>query len=76
MNEITEQIDRLLHDAQHADSGAHFARTVGHHGPAKEMREKCESLKAESFRLYLANADAEWPHPDDCQWAAPQRRKV
>jgi hypothetical protein len=72
-NETTEKIDRLLHDAQNADAGRNFASMMGNYGPANELRDKCESLKAEAIRLYLANPDADWPHPDDCEWIAPQR---
>jgi hypothetical protein len=45
MDETTEQeIDRLLHDAEHADAGSEFAARIGHTEPARELREKRDKL--------------------------------
>lgn len=67
---VTEQIDRLIHDAQHADSGANFAQMIGHTGPAKEMRQKRDRLLKEARYLHAQNPDSRWPDPEDCEWAS------
>ncbi len=71
MQDVNEKIDRLLHDAEHAASGAVFAARIGHTIPAKEMQEKYRALKAEADKLFLDNPGAEWP---DCEWPKPQRK--
>lgn len=66
--QVNEKIDRLLHDAEHAISGAVLAARIGHTAPANEMHQKARRLKAEADRLYLDNPGSFWPH---CEWPAP-----
>jgi hypothetical protein len=73
VSDVNEQIDRLIHDAQHAVSGAVFAAQIGHVVPADELHQKARRLKAEAKKLYLDNPDALWPDPEDCEWPAPVR---
>lgn len=73
---ISEQIDELLHDAQHAEYWADFAARLKLGSAEKELRQKCRALIAEAEQLYLANPGATWPHPDDCEWAAPPRETI
>jgi hypothetical protein len=68
LNEISEQINRLLHDAEHADSGANFARMIGHTGPMRDMERKREMLINEARILYATNPGATWPDEEDCAW--------
>lgn len=71
MSDINDQIDRLLHDAEHAVSGAVFAARIGHTAPANEMHEKARGLKAAAEKLYLDNPQAQWP--ENCEWPAPTK---
>jgi hypothetical protein len=45
------QVDQILHDAEHAKSGAYFARQIGHTGPAVEMADKSLRLLKEAESL-------------------------
>lgn len=67
--EVNDSIDRLLHDAEHAVSGAVFAASIGHVAPANEMHQKARRLKAEADKLYLDNPGSFWP---ECEWPAPK----
>ena len=68
MSEIDEQIDRLIHDAQHADSGSQFAATMQHLGMARELKDKRDRLLSQARALHAANPGARWPDPEDCEW--------
>lgn len=68
MKEINAKIDQLLHDAEHADSGANFARQIGHTEPARALERKRERLVSEARILYHDNPGAAWPDPEDCEW--------
>jgi hypothetical protein len=75
--EVTDKIDRLLHDAQHALSGHQFAAMIGHRGPAAELKAKYLRLKAEAEALFLQHPEARWPHPLDAgeEFPEPKREK-
>jgi hypothetical protein len=49
--EVCDAVDRLLHDAEHADAGSAFASRIGHTGPAREMREKRDKLIDDAISL-------------------------
>lgn len=68
INPVNEAIDRLIHDCQHAVSGALLAASMGHATPAREMQDKARALFAQAQALYLANPGSEWP---ECEWPAP-----
>ena len=70
MDDINEKIDRLLHDAEHAASGAIFASRIGHVAPAKELQDKYRRLYEEAVTMFLAHPNAVWP---DCEIKAPKR---
>lgn len=72
MSDINEQIDRLLHDAEHATSGAIFAARLGHAAPAMKLQNQYRSLRAKAEKLYLDNPGSIWP---ECEWPAPERSK-
>lgn len=46
-----EQVNRLLHDAQHASSGSSFAHLTGHWQMATELAEKAARLRREAEAL-------------------------
>lgn len=46
-----ETIDQLLHDAEHKDAGAEFARRIGHHEPAAEMEAERDDLIGQALAL-------------------------
>lgn len=66
LREVNEKIDRLLHDAEHAESGARMARMMGDAGFVVEATRRCQSLIDEAVTLYRANPGAEWP--EDSGW--------
>jgi len=59
--DVNGQIDRLLHDAEHASGGASFAYAVGHIKPAEELKRKSIRLLNEAKALYLKSPGSIWP---------------
>lgn len=68
INPVNEAIDRLLHDAENARSGATFAASVGHGGASAGLYDKSARLYSQARDLYLANPGSHWP---ECEWPAP-----
>lgn len=54
------KVDRLLHDAEHALSGANFAKSIGHVRPEKELRQKHDRLVAEAQEIDPAHKAPAW----------------
>ena len=52
IEEVNEKIDRLLHDAEHAQSGAVFAARIRHVVAASGMQSKYQRLYGEAERLF------------------------
>lgn len=46
-----DALDRLIHDAEHAESGAEFARRMGDRPAASRLNAKAERLRAESVAM-------------------------
>lgn len=53
-------VDRLLHDAEHAESGRQFAARIGHVEPAKDLTEKRDRLLAKAQELDPAHEAPAW----------------
>jgi len=59
INPVNADIDRLLHDAEHAEAGAEFAKMMAKMQPnnpdhpqyAKELAEKAVRLRSEAQKL-------------------------
>lgn len=68
---VNEQIDRLLHDAEHAEGGAMFAARMGDVTHTRSLQNKYRKLRAEAEKLFLDNPGSTWP---ECQWPAPKRK--
>lgn len=69
MTTVDEIIDRLLHDAQHADAAVEFAGRIGHFSVAKEKRVKRDTLIEQARTIHAENSGSRWPHAEDCKWA-------
>ncbi len=65
---VNQRIDRLLHDAEHAQSGASMAAQMGDHKYAREAVKRRDAHLSEARRLYAANTGATWPDEEDCEW--------
>ena len=70
----TEDIDRLLHDAEHAKSGAEMAMRMRDHKSAFVLEFKWNSYRQQAVNLFLTNPESRWPDPEDCEWPAPIRK--
>lgn len=68
LTEVRNQtVDRLLHDAEHAESGAAFAKSIGHHPQAEEMTVKAKILRQEAEKLDPKHEAPAWA--EDATWA-------
>lgn len=57
-------VDQLLHDAEHADSGAHMARMMGDTAYVQEALQKRDRLVREAVALDPTMQDEAWEEVD------------
>lgn len=59
-----QKIDRLLHDAEHAEAGETFARMIGHVFEAQTLRSKADHLIAMANTLDPEHTAPAWSETD------------
>ena len=74
MEKVNQEIDRMLHDAQHAESGANMAAMMHNKPKAVEFIAKRDRLIAEARLMHAANPGARWPDSEDCEWPAVKEK--
>jgi hypothetical protein len=63
--ERDDAVDELLHDAEHADGGAHFALRFAHdEAAARRLTLRCDRLIAEAHGRDPAHAAPAWAETD------------
>lgn len=70
MGDLFEEVDRLLHDAEHADGGARMARAMGDWPNADLLAAKAKTLRAGAETLDPAHTAPAWESDADDAIAA------
>ena len=63
-SERDEKIDRLLHDAEHADSGAMMAGVMQDHEAKRRLIAKAANLRAQALALDPERTAPSWEEDD------------
>jgi hypothetical protein len=61
------KVDQLLHDAEHAESGADFAKRIGHYGEAMKMADTAVRLRKEAAELDPEKQSPAWAEDEEWQ---------
>jgi metallophosphoesterase superfamily enzyme len=60
MTHDDDKLNRILHDAEHAQSGYEFAHMMGHKNPAAELRDKRDRLVREAIAIEPTCSKGSW----------------